>query len=181
VALAISLCASAEAGAASYSLHVGSDGEVSAIGDFRIRQDPSLARAQQVFGTPDTRRNPSGAREACSVHWRYAGLKMTFSNFGLIPAGRTACDGEYGSAQVLAIAGDGGRRWRTWAGLRIGMRERAIWRRHPSATRHSNSYWLTTVSRPHGAGCPCPAPGIRAKVKDGRVVSFHSWLGTAGD
>jgi hypothetical protein len=32
VALTISLCASAEAGAASYSLQVGSDGEVSAAG-----------------------------------------------------------------------------------------------------------------------------------------------------
>ena len=163
------------------TIRVASDGYVSRLGGFDIRDDPRLRNAVRAFGDPDARYNPGGHTEACRVVWRQRGLRMTFSNFGLIPDGRTACHGSYGNAQAMTIRGRAGRVWRTWRGLRLGMTERDLRRRHPAATRHAHGYWLTTVTHPYGGDCPCRAPGLRAKVTDGRVTSLRARIGAAGD
>jgi hypothetical protein len=74
-----------------------------------------------------------------------------------------------------------GTRFRTWHGLRVGQRERAVKRRHPGAVFRKGAWWLKTAVSPFGDGDSEYAV-LDAKIgPNGRVRVLRGWIGAAGD
>jgi len=146
---------------------------VSGIGDFRPGGDPHIAAAVRAFGRPSVRRATSDS--SCLVRWKRLRLEINFVNLGA--PGFPTCRSDIGKAQSFTVRG---KRIRTWKGLRVGMRERAVQRRHPSAEFRDGAWWLkTAVSR---IGAPTEFAVVDAKIgPGGRVRVIRGWIGAAGD
>jgi hypothetical protein len=110
------------------------------------------------------------------VRWRELDLVIEFANYGGVPEGETICSGRWGLAQNFIARG---RKFASWAGLRPGMRSRAVPRRHPDATRHARSWWLKTYQYPFGEGGPSPV--MKAIVRHARVTALAGYIGGAGE
>lgn len=151
-------------------------GYVSRIGDFRPTRDASLAAAKRVFGEPSSRKLTSN--NSCDVDWTSPKLHMTFSNFGLPPAGQTVCGDRGGFAQTFKARG---RRFRTWKGLRVGQREWRINDLHPSAEYRRGSWWLKTSISVYGPGDQEFAVADATVDRYDRVYAIRGWIGAAGD
>jgi hypothetical protein len=147
------------------------------IGGFHPLRDARLRAAIRALGEPSGKAPIGNGTDACTVRWSHIGLIIKFANFG----GGDACAPGDGFAQVLVIKGSKARRWQTSRGLRLGDSVGRLRRLHPAATQHPDGWWLATKYVPYGQGCPCPDAALRAKVSGGRVSSFRSWLGGAGD
>ena len=104
------------------TIRVDARGFVSRLGPLHPLRHPFLRDARAVFGTPTAVR-PS--RGECRARWARLKLKALFTSFAAIS---DFCrDGRFQTAVVRS------RVWRTWKGLRVGMRSSRIPVLHPNA------------------------------------------------
>ena len=182
-ALAASLCAS-PAVARSFTIETGSLA-VSRLGPLKTTSSrtyaPTIRRAVRAFGQPSNSFNNGGG---CVVKWRRLGLRMLFASFAGDPRG--VCHPAVGRAQSFTI--ERSEKWRTWKGLRIGMRESRVLDLHPFADWfdgnrfYDQGYWLRWNHSPFGDGGRYPVLAAHLKRGDeGRVESFSGWIGAAGE
>jgi hypothetical protein len=147
---------------------------VSSIGDFRPSRDASIPAATRVFGPASARRGTSGS--SCRVRWSRLRLEIVFVSFDA--PGLSRCRGTIGRAQTFKVRGG---RFRTWHGLRVGMRESEVKRRHPGAAFRDGAWWLKTAVSPFGDP-DAEFAVLDAKIgPDGRVRVMRGWIGGAGD
>ena len=95
-------------------------------------------------------------------------------------------DPENGLPQSFTIRGE--RKWRTHAGLRIGMPESEVEDHHIWAKWHEQSrfyeqgYWLVSAFSPFGDGSEYPVLSAQLRHGDyGKVWGFSGWIGAAGE
>jgi hypothetical protein len=81
-----------------------------------------------------------------------------------------------GLAQSFAARGS---RFRSWAGLRPGMRSSRIADLHPYAELRRGTWWLRTAVSPFGSESEYPV--VQALVSGGRVRALSGWIGGAGE
>jgi len=139
------------------------------IGSYKLRIDPTLQGAIEVFGTPKIRRERFG----CTARWVGQGISMSFYNLG----GQDACKPQYGYFRFATITAKG---WRTVKGLGIGdtsYKMHALYRR----VRWDTQQWAgisfnTQAMFVHGAYST-----VQAKIMNGRVVAFRVWYPAGGE
>jgi hypothetical protein len=148
-------------------------GAVARIGSFRPARDAKLAAAIRVFGQPSSRHLTKYS--ACIVKWRRIGLRITFVSYAVGP-GANICSPSVGLAQSFAARGS---RFRTWAGLRPGMRSSRIPDLHPYAELRRGRWWLRTAVSPFGDQSEYAV--VSALVSGGRVRALSGWIGAAGE
>lgn len=154
------------ASARSLTIRVDSRGFVSRLGPLAPLRHPFLRDARRAFGTPTSVR-PS--RGACTARWERLRLKALFTSFGGIS---DFCrDGRFQTAVVRS------RIWRTWKGLRVGMRSSRVPALHPDAD-FTRGKWVLATQSVFGAE---PAPTVTALVRGGRVRALSLFTGSAGD
>ena len=139
------------------------------IGSYKLRIDPTLQGAIEIFGSPTRKWRPSGAGAwACRTRWAAEGISMYFYNLG----GEDACKPQYGNFGSATITGKG---WRTAKGLRIGDTRRKMTSLYEP--RHWYGQWATLLSRITHADCSLPKgclfPMVEAKIVNGRVAAFR--------
>jgi hypothetical protein len=173
VLVALGLLALPSAADAAFTINVGKF-SVTSIGDFRPSRGASIPAAERVFGPASSRRRASD--ESCRVRWRRLRLEILFVSFG--SPGASICRGTFGHAQSFKVRG---KRFRTWHGLRVGQREAAVKRRHPSATFRKGAWWLATATSPFGDP-NAEFAALDAKIGPNRRVRvMRGWIGAAGD
>jgi hypothetical protein len=156
----------AAAPARSLTIRVDSRGFVSRLGPLHPLRHPFLRDARAAFGTPTTVR---ASRGECRARWGRLKLKALFTSFGGIS---DFCrDGRFQTAVVRS------RVWRTWKGLRVGMRSSRIPELHPNA-KFERGKWVLASQSVFGND---PAPTVSAHVRGGRVRALSLFIGAAGD
>jgi hypothetical protein len=171
VLIALGALAVPSAASAAFTINVGRF-NVSSIGDFRPSRGDSISAAERVFGPSTSRRQNSDS--SCRVRWSRLELEILFVSFGA--PGTNLCQGSAAHAQSFKVRG---KRFRTWHGLRVGMREAAVRRRHSGAEFRRGAWWLKTAVSPVGDGSEFAV--VDAKVRGGRVSVLRGWIGAAGD
>jgi hypothetical protein len=156
----------AAASARSLTIRVNSDGFVSRLGPLHPLRHPFLRDARAAFGTPTSVR---ASRGECRARWAPLRLKTLFTSFG----GISDFCGE-GRLQTAVIRS---RVWRTWKGLRVGMRSSRIPELHPAA-EFTRGKWVIATQSLFGSE---PAPTVSAHVRGGRVRALSLFIGAAGD
>jgi hypothetical protein len=149
-------------------------GAVARIGSFHPARDATIAAATRVFGQPSSRHLTR--YNACNVKWRPIGLRITFASYAVGPGGANICSPSVGLAQSFAARGS---RFRTWAGLRPGMRSSRIPDLHPYAELWRGRWWLRVAVSPFGDQSEYPV--VSALVSGGRVRALSGWIGAAGE
>ena len=171
VLISVGVLAVPSSASAAFTINVGRF-NVSSIGDFRPSSADSISAAERVFGPASSRRMNTDA--SCRVRWSGLGLEILFVSFGA--PGTNLCQGSAAHAQSFKVRG---KRFRTWHGLRVGMREAAVKRRHPGADLRRGAWWLKTAVSPIGDGDEFAV--VDAKIRNGRVSALRGWIGAAGD
>lgn len=122
-------------------------------------RDATVERAEAVFGEPSGWRDRIYDR--CTLLWQGLGLTMEtyYSQGALDPCGPAA-------RHVRTTATD--RRWRTSKGLRVGDPAAKLRRLYPKAAHQGKGDWWL-ILRPFAG---IELPGLSARVRNGRVVSF---------
>jgi hypothetical protein len=165
LALVVALVPAA-ASARSLTIRINSDGFVSRLGPLHPLRHPFLRDARAAFGTPTSVR---ASRGECRARWARLKLKALFTSFGGIS---DFCrDGRFQTAVVRSPT------WRTWRGLRVGMRSSRIPDLHPEA-RFARGKWVLATQSVFGTE---PAPTVTAQVRGGRVRALSLFIGAAGD
>lgn len=141
-------------------------GFVVRLGPLRVKTHPLLTDAARAFGSPTSTTPVSGA---CKVAWSALKLRATFTSFG--GTSDYCGEGFFQSAVVRSSV------WRTWAGLRVGMRSSRVPELHHNAT-FERGKWVLATQDVYG---PEPSPTVSALVRNGRVVALSLWVGAAGD
>lgn len=144
------------------------------IGGYAVKADGSLGGAVDEFGRPSSTRRTGGA---CDLTWSGLGLRIHFYNLGA----RDPCSREGGRFGTAVITG---RRWRTSLGLRIGDSVTRLRRLYPRARFHRRplywaGWWLVVRTSPYGV--THEHPGLRARVRNGRVVALVVEYAAGGD
>jgi hypothetical protein len=163
--------APAQQASASYTIRTY-QGLVARIGSFHPRHDATIAAAIRVFGRPSSQHEGGGQ---CIVRW-HSGLRISFTSFAGWPVGTSMCSPSVGLAQSFAARGS---RFRSWAGLRPGMRSSRIADLHPYAELRRGTWWLRTAVSPFGDQSEYPV--VQALVGGGRVRALSGWIGGAGE
>ena len=156
----------AAASARSLTIRTNSDGFVSRLGPLHPLRHPFLRDARAAFGTPTSVR---ASRGECRARWAPLRLKTLFTSFG----GISDFCGE-GRLQTAVVRS---RVWRTWKGLRVGMRSSRIPELHPAA-EFTRGKWVIATQSLFGSE---PAPTVSAHVRGGRVRALSLFIGAAGD
>jgi len=181
VLAAVALAAPA-AEARSLTIETGKYG-VRKLGPLDTRSTPSysptVAAARRALGRPSNV-FPNGG-SGCVGKWRRLGLRIVFADFG----GGTGpvC----GRAKAQSFTIHRSRTWRTWKGLRIGMAQAELQRRHPRARWvdddefYADGWWLRSSISPFGGGARTPVLAATVRGADPRVSSFYGWIGAAGE
>ena len=165
LALVVALVPAA-ASARSLTIRINSDGFVSRLGPLHPLRHPFLRDARAAFGTPTSVR---ASRGECRARWAPLRLKTLFTSFG----GISDFCGE-GRLQTAVVRS---RVWRTWKGLRVGMRSSRIPELHPAA-EFTRGKWVIATQSLFGSE---PAPTVSAHVRGGRVRALSLFIGAAGD
>jgi len=154
------------ASARSLTIRVDSRGFVSQLGPLHPLRHPFLRNARAAFGTPTTVR---ASRGECHARWGRLKLKALFTSFGGIS---DFCrDGRFQTAVVRSSV------WRTWKGVRVGMRSSRIPELHPDA-KFERGKWVLATQSVFGNE---PAPTVSALVRGGRIRALSLFIGAAGD
>jgi hypothetical protein len=141
-------------------------GFVVRVGPLKVKSHPYLRDAVRAFGQPTSVRPGNGY---CRARWRALGLTATFTSFGGIS---DFCGQGFFQAAVLRSSV-----WRTWAGLRVGMRSTRISDLHHDAEFIAGK-WVLATQDVYGSD---PSPTVSAIVSRGRVAALSLWVGGAGD
>ena len=156
----------AAAPARSLTIRVDSRGFVSRLGPLHPLRHPFLRDARAAFGMPTSVRSSRGE---CRARWAQLKLKALFTSFGGIS---DFCgEGRFQTAVVRSPT------WRTWKGLRVGMRSSRIPELHPKA-RFTRGKWVIATQSVFGS---TPSPTVTAHVRGGRVRALSLFIGAAGD
>ena len=160
-------------------------------GKYGVRKLGPLDTRSTRYLLADRRRGAPRARPAvervpergggCVGKWRRLGLRIVFADFG----GGTGpvC----GRAKAQSFTIHRSRTWRTWKGLRIGMAQAELQRRHPRArwvdddAFYADGWWLRSSVSPFGTGARTPVLAATVRGADPRVSSFYGWIGAAGE
>jgi hypothetical protein len=154
------------AGATTYRITVDRNGFVNRLGPLRPHSHPYPRDARAAFGTPSSQQAPRGE---CRLRWSRLKLSAAFTSFGGIS---DFCrDGLLQTAVVRSQV------WRTWEGLRVGMRSSRVRELHHSA-RFKRGKWVLASQTLFGSE---PSPTVSALVHGGRVSGLSLWIGSAGD
>lgn len=159
------LAAPAQAAVPPYTI-LTQGGFIVRLGPMNLRRDPSPAAARNAFGQPSS---ITPIRGACRIDWSRLKLRTTFTSFGLVS---DFC--REGALQAAVIRSP---IWRTWAGLRVGMRSSRIPELHRRA-RFVDGKWVLATQSVYG---PEPSPTVSALVSRGKVIALSLWIGGAGD
>lgn len=129
------------------------------VGGFQ--RDGNVQRAIAVFGQPTVRRQEEGTFDMCNLQWPALGISMrTYYTGGTIdPCGPS---GRHASTTLTDP------RWRTSMGLKMGDTLTKLKKVYPRAQRDKPGVWRLTTRSFAGL----PFPGLEARIKKGRVVSF---------
>jgi hypothetical protein len=165
--LATSALAAAPATAATtYRIGVDSRGFVNRLGPLKPQSAPFPRDARAAFGRPSSQR---AGRGTCTLRWSRLKLKVLFTSFAAIT---DFCrDGRIQTAVARSAV------WRTWKGLRVGMRSSRVREMHRSA-RFERGKWILASQTVFGSE---PSPTVSALVRDGRVTALSLFVGSAGD
>lgn len=119
----------------------------------------TVRQAIEVFGAPTTQEK--GAFDKCTLSWRSHGVVMEtyYTNAISDPCGP---DGRHSKTTVTD------RRWRTSTGLKIGDQLGKLRQLYPKAQKDAPGTWRLTTRPLAGL----PFPGLEARLKNGRVISF---------
>jgi hypothetical protein len=169
VALAVavaSLLTVAPAGSKSYTIKVDSRGFVSRLGPLRPQTHPFPRDARAAFGRPSSQRTGRGT---CRPKWAALKLSALFTSFAAIS---DFCRDARLQSAVLRS-----KLWRTWKGLRVGMRSSRVRELHVNA-RFERGKWVLASQTLFGSE---PSPTVSALVHDGRVIALSLFVGAAGD
>lgn len=161
-----------------------------AIGDYRVEEDPTLRGATSVFGEPSQCRILPVTKFS-SVRWKELGLRMEFGSYGSYPRGGNACTSRANAR--LSRVYIRGARWRTSRGLRIGDTQQRLTELYPYANHvratdvdwagadpeRWRGWWL--VVRVTHLGEFHAYPALLATTKRGRVSEFVVHVGAEGD
>lgn len=157
------------------------------IGDFDILAgDRTIGDAVEAFGEPDSA-DRSGV--GCVILWRDLGIKANAANLG---EGIRDCSGDSAFIHSFVITSPA---FSTDAGLRVGMSEGELLRRHPRATTRSNGTEPTFDEKPVSSGSlytikaaksPIGTAGFIATLKalvsaDGQVRALEVLTYLAGE
>lgn len=149
--------------APSYTIVVGSGGNVERIG--KLKGSMTYGAARAVFGRPSSTRATSvsgtaGFHGICVAKWSRLRLLMAFTKYDIEDA---RCD----RSQRLFEAQMRGSRFRTDRGLRVGDASTTVRDKHPDASfdRNRGRYFLVqpTDEQPN-------SDRVEAYVKNGKVV-----------
>jgi hypothetical protein len=150
-------------------------------------QGPRVRAVIRRWGPPASAR-PFGAGEACTLVWLRPRVAVVAANFGLRPAGTTACSPGVGFVQRFQTLGSS---WRTKEGLGIGAsraRLRAIYPGAEAAVEGDPGILLLEPALHPCAPCTSPAElaasqrgAAIAFLTRGRVTRFVVQVGAAGD
>jgi len=151
--------------ARSYGIET-SGGFVVRLGQLDVKRHPYLSDAVRAFGQPTEVKRVRGA---CKVRWSRLGLKATFTSFGAISD--FCAQGFFQTAVIRSPS------WRTWAGLRVGMRSSRVPALHRRA-RFAAGKWVLASQTVYGSE---PGATVSALVAGGRVRALSLWVGGAGD
>lgn len=165
VALALPLAAPGHAAARTYEIKLTGNGFVKRLGPLKVQRDPLLRDAERAFGQASSARASGGV---CVAKWRSLRLRATFTSFG--GASDMCAEGRFQLATVRSKV------WRTWKGLRVGMRTARVAELHPSA-EFDDGKWVLATQSVYGE----PAPTVTALIKNGRVRALSMFVGAAGD
>lgn len=141
-------------------------GFVVRLGPLNLKRASNLDAARSAYGSPSSITPIHGA---CKIAWSRLQLRTTFTSFGAVS---DFC--REGALQVAVIRSP---IWRTWAGLRVGMRSSRIPQLHHKA-RFVDGKWVLATQSVYG---PQPSPTVSALVSGGRVIALSLWIGGAGD
>jgi hypothetical protein len=167
-AILIAACALAAPAAAakSYRISVDSRGFVSRLGPLRPQAHPFPRDARAAFGRPSSQR---AGRGVCRIRWPRLKLSTLFTSFAAIT---DFCrDARLQTAVVKSSV------WRTWKGLRVGMRSSRVRELHRDA-RFEHGKWVLASQSVFGSE---PSPTVSALVHRGKVTALSLFVGAAGD
>ena len=152
--------------ATSYRITVDRQGFVNRLGPLRTHSHPHPGDARAAFGRPSSQR---AGRGVCRVKWSRLRLSTLYTSFAAIT---DFCrDGFLQTAVVRS------RIWRTWKGLRVGMRSSRVRALHRDA-RFERGKWVLATQSVFGSE---PAPTVSALVHGGKVTALSLFVGAAGD
>jgi hypothetical protein len=164
--VALAVAAAPAAAAKSYTVRVDSRGFVTRLGPLRPQTHPFPRDAKAAFGRPSSQR---AGRGTCGIRWSGLKLSTLFTSFAAI--GDFCRDGRLQTAVLRSKV------WRTWRGLRVGMRSSRVRGLHNNA-RFERGKWVLASQTVFGSE---PSPTVSALVRDGRVTALSLFVGAAGD
>jgi hypothetical protein len=141
-------------------------GFVVRMGPLRVKSHPYLRDAVAAFGQPTS---VTPERGVCTARWSALRLTASFTSFGAVS--------DFCRQGLLQKAVVRSAVWRTWAGLRVGMRSTRVPELHHDA-EFSGGKWVLATQDVIGSG---PSPTVSAFVRAGRVNALSLWVGSAGD
>jgi hypothetical protein len=149
-----------------YRISVDHQGFVSRLGPLRPHSHPYPRDARAAFGRPTSQH---AGRGVCRLRWSRLKLSTLYTSFGAIS---DFCrDGLFQTAVVRSSV------WRTWKGLRVGMRSTRVRELHRDA-RFERGKWILATQSVFGSEA---SPTVSALVHDGRVTALSLFIGSAGD
>lgn len=147
---------------------------------------PYLRALIRAWGRPASTR--AFGRVGCRVTWTRPAIQATVANFGVLPAGTTACAPGRGKLQELRTLG---RSWRTGQGLRVGQTRARLTALYPDAAPAVDGDPGVLMLMPSRYACArCGSPeelaaarrgAVNAVIPSARVQRFTVWVGAAGD
>jgi hypothetical protein len=164
--LAACLLTTAPAAAKSYTIRLDSRGFVSRLGPLRPQAHPFPRDARAVFGRPSSQRPGRGT---CRLTWAALKLSALFTSFAAIS--------DFCRDARLQTAVLRSKVWRSWKGLRVGMRSSRVRELHPNA-RFERGKWVLASQTVFGGE---PSPTVSALVHGGHVTALSLFVGAAGD
>jgi hypothetical protein len=166
LAAACMLGSAASADAKTYRISVDRQGFVDRLGPLRPHSHPYPRDARLAFGRPSSQR---AGRGVCRLRWSALKLSTLFTSFGAIS--------DFCRDGLLQTAVVRSKIWRTWKGLRVGMRSSRVPGLHRDA-RFEHGKWVLATQSVFGSE---PSPTVSALVHGGHVTALSLFVGSAGD